>query len=439
MQKNYVESLLRMGVIEAKAGSRGSARRYLEGAIAHSNDPDLLADAWYWLSILAEEPSAQRAALESCLSYNFQHARARRDLAILDGKLDPQEIINPDSLSSKSEERQTANADRFVCPKCGGRMTFTPDGEQLVCEFCSRGQTLNSEKEAQEQDFIVAMATARGHQKPVAVQVFHCQGCGAEFILPAGVLSTVCAWCNSPHVISQDTKRDLVQPEGIIPHAFDRAQASRLLVNWVEQNGIKPQKKVEPPRGFYLPIWTFDIGGSIEYSGDRYEKDDNLFQQSQGIVHIQEEYPVHINDLPVPASQKLDKNLVPILHTFDLSLVRPYDPRYLSGWTAEVYDVPMANASLDARSQAFSLFKHDLPGRITSLFNLKISSAGLAIESFKLVLLPAWITEIPTGEKPLLLLINGQNGIIQIDPSAKPKSGLFGFLSAQKGQGYLQD
>jgi hypothetical protein len=272
------------------------------------------------------------------------------------------------------------------------------------------------------------MATARGHRKPVAVQVFHCQGCGAEFILPPDVISVTCAYCDSPYVVSLETSRELLQPEGVIPLAFDQKQATRLLVDWVKQNDIKPQEKVDPPRGVYLPIWTFDIGGAIAYRGDRYETEDSFRQRAQKIVHVNDEYPVYLNDLPVPASRKISGHLAHLLPTFELSATRPYDPRYLANWAAEVYDVPMADASLDARSRAYTQLKRNLPGDIASLFNLKTSSASLTIESFKLVLLPVWITKIPFNNKELLVLINGQNGVVQGDTPSKPKSGLFDWL-----------
>lgn len=432
MKRAYAESLLHTGIIEAKAGERGTARRYLERAINTSGDHAVLSEAWYWLSTITDDPTEKRSALENCLSFDMRHAHARRGLAILDGKLDAREIIDPDALPALSTDPAQATADRFMCPQCGAKMVFAPDGVSLVCEHCTRSQTLPSQGEAAEQDFMIAMATARGHGAPVAMQVFHCQGCGAEFILPPGVISTACAYCDSPHVVSLESSRELLQPEGIIPHAFDQKQAARLLVGWTEQNGIKPHGTVDLPRGVYLPVWTFDIGGAIAYRGDRYEADDGFVQRSQKVVPVNDEYPVHINDLPVPASCKASSYLGRLLPTFDLQATRPYDPRYLANWAAEVYDVPMADASLDARSRAYNQLKRKLPGDIASLFNLKLSSAKLGIESFKLVLVPVWIAEVPfDGQKPLVL-INGQNGIVQSDipsqPRSKPKKGLFNWL-----------
>jgi len=432
MQRNYAESLLRSGIIEAKAGQKETARRYLERAVSASGDHDVLSEAWFWISKVIDDPVEKRAALENCLSFDLRHARARRDLAVLDGKLDEKEIINPDALPVPSTDATQATADRFMCPQCGAKMAFAPDGSGLICEHCTRRQGLGSGGEAEEQDFLIAMATARGHGKPVATQVFHCQGCGAEFILPPDIISANCAYCDSPHVVSLEESRELLQPEGIIPQAFNQKQAARLLVDWVESNGIQPQGKADLPRGVYLPIWTFDIGGGIGYRGDKYESEDNFRQRVKRVVHVNGEHPIHVNDLPVPASRKIARHISRLLPTFDLNHTKTYDPRYLSNWAAEVYDVPMADASLDARSRAYSKLKRKLPGEISSLYNLKTSSANLAVESFKLVLIPVWITEIPTNGQKLLVLINGQNGVVQGDtplqPKAKSKNGLLDWL-----------
>lgn len=85
------------------------------------------------------------------------------------------------------------------------------------------------------------------------------------------------------------------------------------------------------------------------------------------------------------------------------------------------------------RSRAYAHLKRMLPREITSLHNLTTSSASLVIESFKLVLVPVWMTEIPLGDRELLVLINGQNGVVQGDKpmqkkNAQKKSGLIDWL-----------
>jgi len=52
------------------------------------------------------------------------------------------------------------------------------------------------------------------------------------------------------------------------------------------------------------------------------------------------------------------------------------------------------------------------------------SSAKMAIESFKLVLMPVWMTELPFGGRAHLVLINGQSGVAASDlPNKKSKKG----------------
>ncbi len=431
MQQDYAESLLRSGIIEAKSGVKSTARRYLERAIYSSdnNSHDTMAEAWFWMSEVTDDPIEKRQALENALMHDLNHARARRALAILDGKLKPDEIVNPDALPPVPAGTVQSTADRFMCPKCGGRMSFAPDGQSLVCEYCTRNQTLGATKaEAEEQDFIVAMSTLRGHGQPLSQQVFHCQGCGAQFTLPPTLISATCLYCGSPYVISLEKSRDLIAPDAVLPHAFDQKRAALYLVKWVEKLKITPEAKVELPRGLYLPIWTFDLGGEIQYTGERIEEGETVMgRRMPRIVRVTDTYPVSVNDMPIPASHKLSRALARLLRTFDLSAIKPYDPRYLADWPAEVYDVQMGNASLDARGKAFKRAKRDLSDLIGSLKMISISSAGMTVESFKLVLIPAWMTEVRKDGKDHLVLINGQNGEAVSD--TLEKTGLFDWLS----------
>jgi len=436
MFDTYGKDLLRTGIIEAKAKHKDSARRYLDRAIYSLSDHDELAEAWYWMAQVVDDVKEKRTAIENCLAHDLQHARARKMLAILDGKLKEDEIINPDQLPQAPEGLREANADRFMCPKCGGRMAFAPDGSSLVCDYCTRHQALGfSPKPAEEKDFVTAMATARGHGKPLNEQVFHCEGCGSEFLLPPSQISANCIYCDSPHVVNWENTEDLLAPDGVLPHRFDQEQASKFLVSWVEGKKIKPEKRVDRPRGLYLPLWTFDVGGEIDYTAEVYTTDDSrdmaldFIIGTQGrntsqVKRISDKYPVMVDDLPIPASRKLSAVFLRLIPTFELTDVKPYDPRFLADWPAEVYDIPMAEASLDARKQAYAKYKEDLPYKVNASRIVHSSSASMAIESFKLVLLPVWMTELPFDGREHLILINGQNGVVASDlPNKKAKKG----------------
>ncbi|HKY55271.1 MAG TPA: hypothetical protein VJM08_13230 [Anaerolineales bacterium] len=419
MFSDYGKELLKSGIIEAKAGHKEAARRYLDRSVYSSNDHDVLAEAWFWMSQVVDNLIEKRKALENCLAHDLQHARARKALAILDGKLKAEEIIDPDKLPLAPAGLRAANAERFMCPKCGGRMGFAPDGQSLVCEYCSRNQKFTTQSgAANEKDFLIAMATARGHGKPLNQQVFHCEGCGCEFILPPNQLSSTCVYCGSPHVVNWESEEQLLAPDGIIPHTFNQKRATQILIDWVKSNQIKPEKQMDFPRGVYLPLWTFDLGGEIAYTGEVYENEDDVFGQRTRrtqVKRVSDRYPVQVNDIPIPAERKLSAVFLKLIPTFELKAVKPYDPRYLADWPAEVYDIPMAEASLDARSQALSRYKHDLPSILDPVKILSTSSAKMTIESFRLNLLPVWMTELPFGGREHLVLINGFSGAVASD------------------------
>ncbi len=438
MIEDYSSDLLRSGIIEFKAGNRQAARRYLDRALYMSGSHEVMAEGWYWMSQLSDDPVEKRQALENCLSHDLRHAHAAPGaLAILDGKLKPDEIIDPEApvLRRQRDQEHGQEVQRFMCPKCGGRMHFAPDGQSLVCDYCARHEVAASERYATgqppwiEKDFLIAMATARGHGKPLAEQVFHCQGCGARFIVPLGNISITCPYCASPHVVCLDKSPDLIAPDGILPHAFDEARAASLLRDWLKKSGSPLARAAGPLRPLYLPLWTFDIGGTIDYSGEVVEQPDvGYTRRAPRVVPVSDSYPVMLSRLPIPASRKLSAPFVRLLPSFDLKALQPYDPRYLADWPAELYDIPMAEASLDARSQGYSMLKRDMEIRLSPVRVLSTSSSNLTIESFDLDLLPVWMTEInvpaeagdPTSGGSHLVLINGQTGEMYGDLASKP-------------------
>ncbi len=434
MFSDYSRSLLRQGIIEAKAGNKTTARRYLDRAIYMSGSYEILAEAWFWMSEISDDPAEKRKALENCLSLDMLHTRARRALALLDGKLQADEIVNPDALPADPSGPRQTEARRFMCPKCGGRMYYAPDGSQkLICDYCSSGGAIRSAGAADEKDFIVAMAAKRGHARPLQEQAFHCRGCGAEFILPPGQISAFCLYCDSPHVVNLENAKDLLAPDGIIPYQFDQRRAVKILIAWVEEKGFKPEKKADLPRGLYLPLWTFDVGGAVEYAYEYVESQKPGSRNSRKI-RLNDSCPVVADDFPIPASRKLSGAFIKLIPTYDLKAVQSYDPRFLVGMPAEIYDVPMADASLDARSQVYETYRRELPRLVPDAQIVHTSSAKLLVESFKLVLLPVWMTELSFGGRQHLLLINGQTGAVasemqEDDSEEKEAGGLWGFLS----------
>jgi hypothetical protein len=152
--------------------------------------------------------------------------------------------------------------------------------------------------------------------------------------------------------------------------------------------------------------------------------------QNKQVVHIKGEDIISFNDLAVPASQPLSDLLEKILGGFDLVNAPAYDNRYLAGWPAKVYELPMAEASLDARQKASRLVERRIISKDGVLDNLKYSTAELFVESFKLTLVPVWVSAYTLQTQKFAVLINGQSGEVQAEMARRGLSGLFKIWSS---------
>ena len=439
-----VRDLLVRGIAAAKANDRDEARYYLEWVL-RSGDADLehKADAWLWLSQITDDPARKRECLEYVLAIDPSHALARRGLALLDGRLKPEDQIDhrqpvqpvqPDARPSADSVR------RYVCPQCGGQMAFEPGQRALRCGYCGNrlweAEALQQGALVREQDFAAMLPTARAHrwELPTARSVA-CEGCGARFTLPPSHASGACPFCGSSHIVAWNQHHDLIQPEGVLPFAFDAEAASQHVRDWLKQQRFRPgdlgQTAIASPHGLYLPFWTYDIGGEVKWHA--------LVQEGSGNnrrwVPRSGSYLVFHNDLPVPASHSLPRDLSAQLLEFDTNALVPYSSDVLAGWPVEVYQISMADASLVARQRALGEARHHIDHRSLggqTVKDLTLDSLGITIDTYKLVLLPVWLSSYRYRGQAHAVVVNGRSGRVA---GSVPRSGFQKVLAGLFGGG----
>ncbi len=419
--------MLVRAVAEIKDHQYTTARRYLERMISIPSTGDQKAEAYFWLSEIAETEDEKRDHLHSALAYDLTHHRARKSLAILDGRLKPEEIINPDAfVPTTAEGTQDREGNRFECPTCGARMVFSPDGQSLVCEHCENQKADSSESALEEQEFLLGISTAKGHQQARATQAFECSACGAVYLLAPEILSITCLHCDSTYSIVQAEVRELIPPEGVIPMQLDQDQAAAALREWfLAEYKQRPKVSLESLKGVYLPAWTFDLGGNIKWTGYiEYQENQPIPVRDYGVIHF--------DDVFVPASKPEPKYYQQLLREFDANDVLPFKPDYLPNWLAESYQVPMADAAVAARALTFKLAQREQVQKsgLSNVQNLQFYSDDILVESFKLVLVPVWIARLEVDGEKDEVLINGKSGRVY----AKKPPGLM-----RRALGWLKD
>lgn len=418
--------LLVRGMAAAKAGDVKEASFFLDWLLSH---PDSSAservEAWFALSQITADPKIRRDYLENVLANNPGHAGARRAMAVLDGKLNPAEIIDPDRLVIPSGATpDPADPKRFICPQCGDRLTFAPDGQSLICESCQTHQWIQSSSETADEngrDFIVAMATREGHLRPTTQKNLACQGCGARFLLPPEQFTHTCPYCGSKYVVMQTETEALLLPDLFIPFAVGLNDARASLRGWFEENPVPDPLKVAPGRRIFLPFWSFEISGQIPWTRLRYEN--RQWVPDSGI-----ELVCH-HDIRVSASKRLPEDLAQAVDDFILDTAVPYDPAYLADNPAETYQVTVGDASLIARQTVRALEKREIDSNLFDRSrDFKTGAGEITVDTFRLILAPFWLSSYTCGEEDprrYTLLINGQTGAVR---GERPASGISGAL-----------
>lgn len=306
--------LLVRGVAAAKAKDIDEARFFLEWVLRTESSLEQRADAFFWLGEISTDPDEKHVYFSEALVCRPNHYQARRSLAVLDGRLDPQDIIDPDTLQTKlSDQHGEASAQRFVCQNCGGRLTYTPDGRSLTCEYCSRRREIaeagtDRRLDINAYDFTIAMATAKGHNHPISTRTLECQACGAVFVLAPETASLTCPYCAAVYVVDQAETRHLLPPQGIIPFSVTETRARKILLSWRVHQKLPANIRLIPPRGLYFPAWVFSISGPIPWDcsvPNDNNWDGSMNQNWQPLSGIE---LVAQDDIVVPASGTVPKN-----------------------------------------------------------------------------------------------------------------------------------
>jgi hypothetical protein len=351
----------------------------------------------------------------------------------LDGKLNKDEIINPDTLATGTGGVVKGAADRFICPKCGGKMVYSPDGSQVICEFCSNKERQKQENGAEgEQDFFLAMATRKGHSHQTDAITFDCAGCCSQFLLPPARMTIQCPYCGSAYVAKSSDPKSVLEPNRILPFQVGENRVKEILRSWFQAHTPKQPFRVLTGLGMYLPIWVFNIEGPVPF---HYE----IERDKKKEIINSDDYMLE-SGIRVAASGNPPQGWEKELQDYDLEKATGYDPALLSDWVAENYRVSVADASLIARQHALENEKRKLQVCLEGgATNLQVISSQISVVSFELILLPIWLVHYRSVDQEYHVMVNGGNAQVRDERFEKQNLGqkLFDYLRRGKNQKFL--
>lgn len=296
------------------------------------------------------------------------------------------------------------------CRRCDAPLAYTPgDNAAITCRYCGEVQPIAEASAAPARtassyrELLDAGLAAGPHAD---VPLLGCTNCGAATTRPGNVISDRCPFCDSP-VVARGGAR-LRTPDGILPFLLDEARAREEVVNWERALWFKPGSlfggATPTLHAVYLPYWSFDWDVSTAYVGRTSGKGST---EKRGSVRTQIRSSTVLASATVPVAMGAD------LEPWDIENVTAPRDELLLGVRAETH------GEREGLGRGAALSHRLLEREVDHAILREIGDPRADIESrdhtyhavtFRLMLLPVWITSYRYEGKAYRVLVNGRNG-----------------------------
>lgn len=330
-------------------------------------------------------------------------------------------------LYAPAPQEQPEETRTFRCRHCGGTIAYSATQRQLTCPYCGGLQELAAEEVGQaaaEFEFTLsAMERARygwGEERRELV----CESCSAVVAVAPDALTSTCAFCGSHRVLARDVAGDVLRPTALIPFAVDRERLQALVADWLGRGWMHPPelrsvRALRELAGVYLPFWTFDAHVRADWKAEvgtarthRYRAGGEWKTRTVIDWHWRSgRVRLPVDDHLVAGTGRVSRVVLRKVGSFDLGGLVEYEPGYLAGWQAKVYDVQLQEAWETAkgemREQAKRACYADTGSSHVRNFQM---AADFADERWRYVLLPVYLASYHFEGRTFQVMVNGQTG-----------------------------
>ncbi len=340
------------------------------------------------------------------------------------------------SRAERISDTDASGEHRFPCPSCGSDLRFEPGTDDLKCGHCGHVEPIPASREGiQELD----LRQASDHPEPASemseIRTARCISCGAEVEFDADIHARECPFCASPMVIGTGTHRYL-KPQAQLPFLVTEDEARSAMNAWLGRLWFAPSDLKKYARanrrmqGMYVPYWTYDAETRTRYSGSRgtvYYENRPVRVMSNGRARTVMQQTARVrwkpargavarrfDDVLVLGSRSLPKSFTDALAPWDLSALTAFEPRFLAGFRAEGYSVPVTEGYGEARRIMNGVIegdiRRDIGGDQQRIGQVETDVGAL---TFKHILLPVWMAAYRFRGRSFRFVINGRTGAVQ--------------------------
>ena len=322
------------------------------------------------------------------------------------------------------------------CPTCNANIPFDPKSQLWVCDYCGgrfTAEQINSfeqnnkdannsnNDENNTHNFTFESAIPKAEEKKEDssnqdLDIYTCSNCGAQVITDQNTVATFCVYCGG-YTLAKDRLKGKFEPNYIIPFHTTKDEARQEYIKSINSKkfvptSFKDPKNIEKITGVYIPFWSYDCDMRVQksgtgerirawFSGDYEYIEHKVYNFSRDMTAV-------FDDVPVDGSKKFDDDLMDSIEPFDYSKKVPFDPRYLSGFLAEKYDVDKDEAYKRAQLRMANTANKEVDKTIN--FASKSITTNYISENKGEVLywlLPVWMLNTKYENKTYEFAMNG--------------------------------
>jgi predicted RNA-binding Zn-ribbon protein involved in translation (DUF1610 family) len=324
---------------------------------------------------------------------------------------------------------------KFPCKQCGAKLDFDPSAKALKCPYCGFVEQIESSGEIVEHDFegylkhhAGANVTIQDHTEQI-----RCTGCGAMILLEDKVVTDKCPYCTTHLENKPESAAVMIAPESLLPFGLEHRKARAEFEKWINglwfaPNELKKLADLGQFSGVYVPFWTYDSMTYSNYNGQRgddytttetyveTDSEGNQHTRTRTVVHtawtwVSGEVQHFFDDVLICASKSLPIDMVKELTPWDMEVLTPFAPEYLSGFKTERYAVGLEDGFAYAKNimdgEIQQLVRKDIGGDHQQIQSLETRHLGV---TFKHILLPIWIASYRYREELFQIMVNARTG-----------------------------
>ncbi len=260
----------------------------------------------------------------------------------------------------------------------------------------------------------------------MSVTIYRCSQCGGEIYSTDNSATGFCSFCGTSQVM--ESRLDSVRkPEMVIPFSVTKEQCKESYLNKVRRSFFLPKEfkdkeKLDRFRGIYMPYWFYDyeVNGYINLNGSKsHRSGDYIITDHYNLkANVQAKY----NGNSYDASSEFDDRISRSIAPFKPKGAKYFSPAYLTGYYADLADVPVDVYAEEAEKFAADNISSNVAGGFPgySVSEKDKISAGRSLinrgaKRSRSAMCPVWFLSYRNKDRVAYAVVNGQTGKIAAD------------------------